>query len=161
MFVWTAEAILSAVEQYRSEMGRQLKEYAKSVGTPDEMEARGKLYAEAESISIDYAVLEKATNVLAVKADIVWDDVGSWLALQRYKHVDGDNNVVVGEALVQEAYETTIYNNSDGIIAALGVSDLVIVRSDDITFVAHKAKLGEMKKLLKALADDDENRKYL
>jgi hypothetical protein len=69
--------------------------------------------------------------------------------------------VVVGDAVVQEAFETTIYNNSDGIIAALGVSDLVIVRSDDITFVAHKAKLGELKKLLKALADDDKTVKYL
>jgi hypothetical protein len=68
---------------------------------------------------------------------------------------------VVGHALIQEAFETTIYNNGDGIIAALGVSDLVIVRSDDITFVAHKAKLGDLKKLLKALGEDEKTSKYL
>jgi mannose-1-phosphate guanylyltransferase len=161
MFVWTAAAILHAIRKHRSGIGRLLDKYAAKIGTPEELEARETLYAEAESISIDYAVLEKATNVLAVKADIVWDDVGSWLALERYKQVDNDNNVVVGDALLEDTFETTVYNNGPGIITALGVSDLVIVRSDDITFVGHKAKLGEIKKLLNSIGEDETTKKYL
>ncbi|MEW5796481.1 MAG: mannose-1-phosphate guanylyltransferase [Candidatus Zixiibacteriota bacterium] len=161
MFVWKAEAILKAIGDCRKEIARLLDEYARSVGTPSEMEARERLYARAESISIDYAVLETAKNVLAIKADIVWDDVGSWLALQRYKEVDGENNVVIGDALLRDTFETTIYNDSPGIIAALGVSDLVIVRAGDITMVAHKAKLSDLKKLLQDIGENDDTRKYL
>ena len=161
MFVWSAKAILAAIKEHRKVLGQQLETYAESLGTPEEMGARRKLYEEAESISIDYAILEKATNVEAIRADIVWDDVGSWLALQRYKKMDGDNNVVIGEAILQDTYETTICNDSPGVVATLGVTDLVVVRAGDITFVAHKAKLDELKKLLATIGENEETRKYL
>jgi mannose-1-phosphate guanylyltransferase len=161
MFVWKAEAILQAISECRGEIGKQLEEYAQAVGTAGELAAREKLYAEAESISIDYAVLESARNVLAIKADIVWDDVGSWLALQRYKEVDSENNVVIGESIIRDTFETTIYNDSQGIIATLGVSDLVVVRAGEITLVAHKTRLGDLKKLLKDIGNNEATRKYL
>lgn len=161
MFVWSAKAVLEAIKEHRQTMGQQLETYAEAIGTSEEMKARQVLYEEAESISIDYAILEKATNVQAIRADIIWDDVGSWLALQRYKKTDGDNNVVIGEAILQDTYETTIYNNCAGIVATLGVTDLVVVRAGDITFVAHKAKLNELKKLLATIGDDENTRKYL
>ncbi len=161
MFVWSAEAVLEAIGECCSIIRQQLETYAESIGTQKEIEARTQLYAEAESISIDYAVLEKATNVLAIRADIVWDDVGNWLALQRYKKVNSDNNVVIGGAVLQDTFETTIFNNEPGIVATLGVSDLVVVRSGDITFVAHKAKLGELKELLERIGDNEDTRKYL
>lgn len=161
MFVWSAKAILKAIGECRTELGQGLEAYAKTIGTQDEVAARKKLYAEAESISIDYAVLETATNVLAIRADIVWDDVGSWQSLQRYKTVDSDNNVVVGEAILEETFETTIYNDSEGVIATLGVNDLVVVRAGDITLVAHKAKLGEIKNLLAKIGKNEDTKKYL
>jgi mannose-1-phosphate guanylyltransferase len=161
MFIWTAEAILEAIKTHRASLGNLLETYSRTIGTADELAAREELYATGEAISIDYAILEKATNVLAIKADIVWDDVGSWLALQRYKRVDSENNVVIGDAIMQDTFETTVYNNGPGIIATLGVSDLVVVRSDDITFVAHKAKLGDLKKLLKSIGEDETTRKFL
>jgi mannose-1-phosphate guanylyltransferase len=161
MFVWKAAAILKAISECRGEIGAQLEEYARTIGSAGEKAAREKLYAEAESISVDYAVLETARNVLAVKADIVWDDVGSWLALQRYKEVDGENNVVIGESILRDTYETTIYNDCNGIIATLGVSDLVVVRAGEITLVAHKTRLGDLKKLLKDIGDNEATRKYL
>ena len=161
MFVWSARAILDAIREHRQTLSRQLEVYAKAIGTPEEMSARQKLYEEADSISIDYAILENATNVEAIKADIVWDDVGNWLALQRYKSTNGDNNVVVGKAILQDTFETTIYNDCEGMVATLGVTDLVVVRAGDITFVAHKAKLNKLKKLLATIGEDEQTRKYL
>ncbi len=161
MFVWSAKAILEAIKEHRQGLGQQLETYARSIGTPDEMSARRVLYEEAESISIDYAILEKATNVQAIKADIVWDDVGSWLALQRYKKTDNENNVVVGETILMDTFETTVYNDCQGVVATLGVTDLVVVRAGDITFVAHKTRLGELKKLLATIGEDEKTSKYL
>ncbi|NIN00327.1 MAG: hypothetical protein GTO24_20280 [candidate division Zixibacteria bacterium] len=96
-----------------------------------------------------------------IKGDLVWDDIGSWLALDRIKEKDSDHNVTVGKARAINTYETTIVNDSDGIIAALGVSDLVIVKTDDIVFVAHKTKVNDLKDLLSDLSRDEELEKYL
>ena len=161
MFIWKARTIMSAIKACQPEMASQLESYGKTIGTPDERKARAELYSKAISISIDYAVLENADNVLVIKADIVWDDVGSWGSLQRYKQLDADNNVLIGEVVPLETYETTVYNDSEGIIATLGLSDIVVVRSGDITLVAHKTKLDRIKDLLAKLKESDEYQKYL
>ena len=69
--------------------------------------------------------------------------------------------MVIGEAILHDTFETTIYNDCQGVVAALGVTDLVVVRSGDITFVAHKAKLNELKKLLTVIGDNENTREYL
>jgi mannose-1-phosphate guanylyltransferase len=161
MFVWSATAIMNALKRDREDLYEPLIKYAEHIGKKDELEARKKLYDEAPSISIDYAVLEKAKNVVTLKGDIVWDDVGSWTSLERYKDKDDENNVVIGKAVLHDSFETTVYNDSEGLIATLGVSDLVVVRSADITLVAHKSKLGEIKELLARLGEDEDDKKYL
>jgi len=161
MFIWSANSILNAINQCQPEIGNLLSTYAKHVGTPNEEQARTELYDKTMSISIDYAVLEKANNVVVMKADIIWDDIGSWTALERYKDQDSDNNVLIGETATVETYETTVYNDEEGIVATLGVSDLVVVRSANITLVAHKTKIGQIKELLAKLNADEKTRSYL
>jgi mannose-1-phosphate guanylyltransferase len=162
MFVWSTKAILGALKTHREDLYELLDSYAKHIGKKDELKARHELYNQSPSISIDYAVLEKAQNVLTLKADIIWDDVGSWNSLERYKDRDSEKNVVIGRAFLHDSFETTIYNDvEDEFIACLGLSDLVIVKSDNITFVAHKTKLGQIKELLARLGENEETKKYL
>ncbi|HWR82648.1 MAG TPA: sugar phosphate nucleotidyltransferase [Candidatus Deferrimicrobium sp.] len=161
MFVWSAGAILKAIGACQPELGELISDYTGKIGTGAEVAGRAELYEKAASVSIDVAVLERAENVLTIKADIVWDDIGGWRALERYKITDRDNNVVVGEAAIVDTYETTVYNHGDGIIAVLGVSDLVVVRSDNITMVAHRTKVNEVKKILDKLEAHESTRKYL
>ncbi len=161
MFIWSVKSILKAIQTCQPEMYDQLMRYREAIGTADELTARKQLYDDAISISIDYAVLEKAENVLTIKADIVWDDIGSWNSLERYKDRDSENNVLIGDSVVLDTYETTVYNDEEGLVALLGVSDLVVVRSGDITLVAHKTKTGEIKKLLARLQGDDAKKKFL
>jgi mannose-1-phosphate guanylyltransferase len=161
MFIWSAEAILKAIARCRPLIGDLLSVYSTKIGSPDEVAERENVYAKSEPISIDFAVLENAENVLAIKGDIMWDDVGSWNALERYKKKDQNNNVIIGQAKVAASYETTVYNNNEGIIVSLGVSDLVIVKTDDIVFVAHKTRVNEVKKILKELSRDDQLRQFV
>lgn len=161
MFIWTAGTILKSIKKYMPEMYQALEAYSQKVGSKNEEEARAELYRKLDSISIDCAVLERAENALVIKGDLIWDDIGSWLALDRVKEKDQDHNVIVGKAKAISTYETTIVNDSDGIIATLGVSDLVIVRTDDIVFVAHKTRVQDVKNLLAELAHDKEMEKYL
>ncbi|MEW5993862.1 MAG: mannose-1-phosphate guanylyltransferase [Candidatus Zixiibacteriota bacterium] len=161
MFVWSAASILKAIEKCQPELAGLLSAYAGKIGTSEETQARQELYEQALSISIDYAVLEKADNVLTIKADIVWDDIGGWRALERYKDVDRDNNVIVGQAVPVETYECTIFNAGDGLVATFGVSDLVIVRADNITFVAHRTRVADVKDVLARLKEHEDTEDYL
>lgn len=161
MFIWSARAVLAAIGRCQPEMLKQLEGYAETIGTDHERAARKELYEGARSISIDYAVLEKASNVLVMKGDIIWDDVGSWNSLERYKDRDSENNVVIGESALLDTFETTVYNDADGLIACIGLADLVVVRSGNLTLVAHKTKVNQVKELLAKLQEKDEWKQYL
>lgn len=161
MFVWSAESILKAIGTCQPEMSQLLSVYSQDIGTETETASRNELYQKTVSISIDFAVLENAENVLTIKGDIIWDDIGGWRALERYKGMDRDHNVVIGDVVMVETYETTVYNNSEGIITTLGVSDLVIVRTDNITMVAHRTKAAEIKKILDKLEENEKTGQYL
>lgn len=161
MFIWSAGAFLKSLKTCQPEMHDLLSIYAQKIGSPEENEARQALYKEAESISVDYAVLEQADNVLTLKGDFVWDDVGSWLSIQRFLDASKDGNVTVGRTVQVDTYESTIYNDGTGVIATLGVSDMVIAKAGDAVLVAHKTKLDRIKELLALMAADENLKKYL
>ncbi len=161
MFIWSAAAILKAIEQHQPEMSALLNEYARAIGTDAETSARRELYDRIPAVSIDVGVLERADNVLVIKADLVWDDVGDWNSLSRYHTRDNDNNVAIGRTVMLESYETTVFNDGDGLVACLGISDIILVRSGDIVLAVHKTKAQQIKNLLAKLQEDDEKRKYL
>ena len=161
MFIWSVSSILKAFEQHMPEMFELLTEYSRHIGTDNEPSEREKLYKEAEAVSIDVAIMEQADNVLTLKGDFIWDDVGSWLSLQRFKEQDKGNNVIIGPAMTLNTFESTIYNDSKGMIAALGVSDLVIAKSGDVVMVAHKTQLDKIKELLEKVGENEDLKKYL
>jgi mannose-1-phosphate guanylyltransferase len=161
MFVWRADAILDSIGKHSPQTYECIKSYEKSIGKSGEPNAREKLYCDSVSISIDFAVLENAPNVLTIKGEIKWDDVGSWLALGRIRDHDRMNNVVVGEALLDGSYENIVLNDDNGVIVGLGVTDLVIVRAGEIVMVAHKTRVGDIKELLAKVAANEKYEKYL
>ena len=161
IFVWTAKTLLAALKEHQPDTHAALMEYSKSIGTARQNEALKTLYATASCISIDKAVLEHAGNVIVIKADIAWDDVGSWLALARLKKMGAEHNVIVGKAFGLHSFDLTIYNETDDLICALGVSDLVIVRTGQITFVAHKSRIDEIRELTEKLKSDGRWEAYL
>ncbi len=161
MFIWSAQSILHSIERYQPDLKRALEKYAGHFGTPNQDTALQELYRESASISIDIAVLESADNVVVIKGDLKWDDVGSWLALQRTRKTGIDGNVEIGDVLTLNSFETTTVNDGDGIVVCFGVSDLVVVKTDNIVMVAHKTQMSQLKKLLNRLNEDEKLRQYL
>ena len=160
MFIWSVKTIMRAIERHAPEAFALLQDYSAAIGTKKEAAARQTLYDSAVSNSIDFAVLEKADNTLTIRADMIWDDVGSWNAMERFKEPDSDHNVVIGNAALVDSFELTVYNEGDGLIAGLGISDLVIVKSGDLVLVAHKARSDDMKSLLKKISEKEDAEKY-
>lgn len=160
MFVWRVDAILEAIRIYMPEFSAALEVFAKTIGTKREAAALKRLYAGTESISIDYAVMEKAPNIAAVRATFDWDDVGSWHALARHLKADTAGNVANGVFAGRDVRDCIIDSDS-GVVAALGVEGLVIVRSGDAVLVARRDALGGIKELLAELARDPRTRGHL
>lgn len=162
MFVWSTRTFLEALENYMPSMFKCLKTYEQSIGQPSEESAVECLYNDCESISVDFAILEKADNVLCVKGEIKWDDVGSWLALQRVFNPNSDGNVIRGKVITEASFENTVVNAaSNGIVVTFGISDIVVVRTEDVVMVAHKTKVGDIKELLNVIEKDESLHKYL
>ena len=127
---------------------------AHSPGTARLLDARDwrALYPSLESISIDYAVMEKTKDIAVVPAAFDWDDVGSWNSVQgRFAH-DADGNTCLGRAAVHGAKNALVVSTDDHLTAVLGLEDVVVVHTDRATLVCAKSKAQEVKKLLSEIA---------
>ncbi len=160
MFVWRVDAILEAFGRYMPAFRRSLQKLTDSVGTRREKTVLAETYRKVRPVSIDYAVMEKADNIAAVRATFDWDDVGSWLALARHVRADRQGNVTHGLTFTRDARDCII-DSDRGVIAVLGVRDLVVVRSGDAVLVTHKDKVAGIRELLKEMSCHREAEEYL
>ncbi len=108
-------------------------------------------FSTSESISIDNAVMEKTVRAVVVPASFGWSDIGAWSALWEISESDAANNVVLGDAIIEDVSDCYIRSEKP-LIAAIGVSDLVIVATDDTVFIAPKGRAQEAKNIVERLA---------
>ncbi len=151
IFVWKARAILEAIGKYRPDLGSRLDRLAAVAGTTEWQGVLDTEFAQMPSVSIDYAVLEQADDVVMLPATFEWDDVGSWPALSRLIAPDDAGNTVQALHCGVETQNCIIRGSADHLIATLGVSDLVIVQTPDITLVANRNDEAGVKALLAEL----------
>ena len=135
MFVWSAAAIREAFQRH-----------APGIWTG----VRGN-YATVEKISVDYALMERAGNVVVAGGDFDWDDVGDWTALARHTAADGAGNAVRGAFVGVDATDNIIVAGKGHLVGAVGVSGLVIVHTPDATLVCRQADAQRVRELVKQL----------
>jgi mannose-1-phosphate guanylyltransferase len=97
--------------------------------------------------SIDYAVMEKTRDAVMVPLDAGWNDVGSWAALHDVLPADERGNVIRGDVLLEDTDGCYVHADSR-LVAALGLTDMVIVETSDAVLVAPKNKVQDVKKLV-------------
>jgi len=142
MFVWRVDTIINAFSVHHTKIYSSLL-------VPGATAPTEKSYKRLDSISIDYAIMEKADNTAVVPARFRWDDVGSWTALERHLEPSLDKNVNIGKLIYRDS-EGCIAIAEDGEIALFGVRDLVVVKTRDTVLVCAKERAAEIKKLLSA-----------
>jgi mannose-1-phosphate guanylyltransferase len=151
IFVWKAATVLEALKRHRPALYDAVSRIADTWPTGRRQEVLEHEYPKLEKISIDYAVMEHARDVLVVQAPYRWDDVGSWLALERLNPQDAQGNTVQGGHIGLKTNNCVIVGDADRLIATIGVSDLLIVQDDDCTLVAHRSDEGTVKQLVEEL----------
>ena len=151
IFVWRAQAILDALHAHRPNLSAALARVGQALGTPDEADTIAREYPLMERVPIDKAVMEKAPNVRVLEVVYDWNDVGDWRALTTLVEPDAHGNTTQGPVLASETRGSIIVADDGGLIATLGVDDLVIVQSGGTTLVARKDQLDKLKALVERL----------
>lgn len=148
MFIWRAEVILHAIGQYAPALSQGLDQLSAAWEDSGSVEqAMQKVYPVLEKISIDFAVMEKAQDVVMVESAFDWDDVGEWPAIARHYPADAQGNVFKGSGSALDASGNLTYAESGHTISLLGVKDLIVVQSADATLVCHKDYAQQVKNL--------------
>ncbi len=153
MFVWSVSAITEALASNTPTLWSSLQAIDKGLAEGESIDALLEAhYPGLEKISVDYAIIEKADNVVMVESGFDWDDVGEWPAVARHYPADDAGNVVRGAAHLEEASGSIVFSRDpDHLVALLGVEDLIVVKTADATLVCHKDKAQSIKALVQTL----------
>lgn len=154
MFVWTLGAIRSALNEFLPESMRRLEPLGRAAREGRDVAGPlAQAYAALEKISIDYAVMEKAREVLMVELGCEWLDVGSWPALENVTDLDeSDNAIVAANTVVMDSSRNVIVSEGDHVLAVLGMEDCIVVHSPDATLVCSRGKSQRLKELVELVA---------
>ena len=153
IFVWKAGTILDALERHQPEMFARLSTIAKSFGKPGYDEVFKREFEAIRGVSIDYAVMEKADDVVVVEAPFDWDDVGSWQAIARLAGADADGNTVAGKHLGLGTQGSIVRSSGDHLIVTLGIKDCIVVHTPRATLVANKHDEESIRQVVKLMEE--------
>ncbi len=153
IFVWKAATILDHLSQRQPKMVEHLQKIVDAWGESGFNEIFDREFAAIDGISIDYAVMEHATDVVVIEAPFDWDDLGSWQSLPRLLGEDTDGNTVDAKHLGLKTSNCIIRGEESHLIATLGVSNLIVVQTPGATLVADRNEEESIRKLVKLIED--------
>jgi mannose-1-phosphate guanylyltransferase len=152
MFVWRVDSILQAIKQDLPDLHDGLLEIEPFLGSDREKNVVEQVYKKIQSISIDYGVMEKADNVLLIRGDFGWSDVGSWDTIWDVSNKDGDGNAVHGQGLfIGVEARNSLVHSPRKLVALVGVEDLIVVETEDSLLICKRGCSQDVKKLVEIL----------
>lgn len=150
MFIWKVSTILDNMKSMLPDLHQGLLNIAEAIGTDKQEMVLEKVFPELESVSIDYGVMEKAENIFILPGVFGWDDVGSWLAVERIQKSNESGNVVTGNIITINS-KNNIIQGGKKLIAAVGLENLIIVDTEDATLICDKGSTPDIKLVLENL----------
>lgn len=150
MFVWKVSTILNNIQRFMPQTYHGLNEIKNAIGNENQDIVLDSIYPLFKSESIDYGIMEKADNIYILIGTFGWDDIGSWLAVERIRKSNDSGNVVEGNIITIDCKNNIIQGNKK-LIAAVGIENLIIVDTEDATLICDKGSVDNIKKVLENL----------
>lgn len=150
MFVWKVSSIEANLRKYLPDMTEGLNKIAEAAGTDLFNDVVAEEFPKFRSESIDFGVMEKASEVYTIPGNFGWDDVGSWLALERVNRTNEYGNMIQGDVISINT-KNTIVCGGKKLIATVGIEDLVVVDTDDALLICAKDSTQDVKKVIENL----------
>ena len=154
MFVFKAKKIISEMEKYYPEIINCCEKALESIR--DDLDFKRideNVFAACPSCSIDVAIMEKTDIGSVIPLNINWTDIGSWKSLWEYEKKNEEGNVVEGKVFLNNVKESYFNSSSNRLLVGLGVKDLIVVDTDDVTLISDKNHAQEVKNLVKEIKD--------
>jgi mannose-1-phosphate guanylyltransferase len=166
MFVWSFVTITEGLQKHQPEMYAACQRWFKVANNPSKLaKVLAKEYPDIKKISIDYALMEHAQNVIVADGVFEWDDLGSWTALARHLKADPEGNCAVADFIHVDGARNIIFDartkNRRTPIAVVGLRDSILVQTDDAVLLAHKSQAQKVKELVRKLGEDPKLKKLV
>ncbi len=154
IFMWSAKTVVEAFQNNQPELYSLFEKGISVYNTEFEDGFIKDNYPKAENISVDYAIMEKSSNVQVIAAEFDWNDLGTWGSLYDKLDKDESNNAVVNaRTLAEDASGNMIRTKSDKIVVVDGIKDYIIVDKDEVLLIFPKSKEQDIKKTLQQVKD--------
>ena len=147
MFIWSLKVFEKSLNKFSSSHFKHLNSLYEYLKKDELTKGMNVLYPRQNKISIDYALMEKADNVILIPSTFSWDDVGSWNALENHFNQDEYQNTIIGNANILNSNRNIVYSKERS-VALIGVDDLVIVEAENSILVCKKDNTEQIKILL-------------
>lgn len=166
MFIWSFVTLTNGLEQHQPEMHAACQRWFKVANTPIKLaRVLAREYPKIKKVSVDYALMEHAQNVVVADGAFDWDDLGAWPALARHVKPDREGNCVVADFIHVDGARNIIYDGRSKAkrtpIACAGLRDSILVLTDDAVLMAHKSQAQKIKELVKKMGEDRKLKKLV
>ena len=154
IFIWSAKSITTAFEKFQPQMSTLFLQGIESYNTSFEKQFISGNYANAENISIDYAVMETAKNVYVLPATFDWNDLGTWGQL--HEKIDKDefnNGIINAKVVIENASNNIIRSDANKLIVVDGLHDYIIVDKEGVLLIYPKSKEQDIKRITKLASE--------
>ncbi len=150
IFVWKVSTVLNNIKEFIPDIFKGLEDIFKFYGTENFEKILNDTFPTLQSISIDFGIMESARKIFTIPGNFGWDDVGSWLALERINSTNEYGNVVEGDVISIGTKHSTIIGGTR-LIATVGIDNLIVVDSDDAVLICSKESTQDIKKITETL----------
>lgn len=149
IFIWSLKSINKAFEEYASEIYELFKDGADYYNTSSEEDFIERTYAACKSISIDYAVMEKARNVYVLGSDFGWSDLGTWGSLYEHRNKDKHGNAIIGNNVMSYNSSDCIVNMpNEKVVVIQGLEGYIVVEQDNILLICRKEDEQQLRQVV-------------
>ena len=155
MFMFDSNQLLQELTSYCPEILNAVRQsFGNATQDLDFIRLESDFFESSPNNSIDYALMEKSNNVVVVKLDVGWSDVGSWQSIYEISEKDMNGNVLKGDIFEEETFNSYIDAGSH-VVATIGVSDLIIIDTPDATLISSKDQAYKVQNIVKSLQGSD------
>ena len=154
MFIWNIKSIQSAFSSLLPEMYQQFIGGLDSMNGSDESTFINRIYPACENISIDYGIMEKASNVEVINGDFGWSDLGTWGSLYTHIDQDPDANALIGKNIhTFNSHNNILHISGDKQVVLQGLDDFIVIDHDNTLLICKKEEEQEIKKIVERLGE--------
>ena len=156
MFIWDIESVLEAVKSLMPDTYNKVIEAFNNIRDKEKLHLAKEIFSKIEKISFDFGIMEKLKDIICIKAEFFWDDLGAFSALGRIYKKDKDNNVIIGNVHIKESKNNIIINDDKDFITVDGINNLTIVKSNGALLIYSDNQDSKIKEILKDIREKEE-----